>query len=101
MNDLKIRSLVTHNMLKAYGRAQQAPTAQGSGFAELLTNSLQKVDQAQKTADLAVEQAVMGQEQDLHRVMIAQEEASLTFELMMEVRNRLLEAYQQIMQMQV
>ncbi len=101
MNDLRVRPLVTHNLLRAYGQAQAKPAAQESGFGELLKQSLNKVDGAQKAANLAVKQAVAGGEQDLHRVMIAQEESSITFELMMEVRNRLLEAYQQIMQMQV
>jgi flagellar hook-basal body complex protein FliE len=48
-----------------------------------------------------VDRAIIGQEKDLHKVMMAQEEASLTFELLMEVRNKLMDAYNQIMQMQV
>jgi flagellar hook-basal body complex protein FliE len=100
VNDLKVRPLVTHNLLKTYGQ-QPVGAANKSGFAELLQQSISKVNNAQKAADMSVQRAVLGQEQDLHRVMIAQEEASLTFELLMEVRNKLLEAYQQIMQMQV
>ena len=99
MNDLKVRPLVTHDLLRAYNAPPQA--APGSSFAELLKNSIAKVNTAQMQADSSVKQAVAGQETDLHRVMIAQEEASITFELLMEVRNRLLEAYQQLMQMQV
>ena len=100
MNDLKMRPLVTHNLLKAYGQIQPKP-AQESGFAKLLMSSIDKVNNAQQVAGQGVEQVMLGQETNLHQVMIAQEEASLTFELLMEVRNRLLEAYQQVMQMQV
>jgi len=100
MNDIKVRPLVTHNLLKAYNQAQVSEPSQ-KGFATLLEQSLQKTDHAAKDAGLAVRQALAGQEQDLHAVMIAQEEAAITFELMLEIRNKLLEAYQQIMQMQV
>lgn len=100
MKDVNLRPLVTHNLLKAYGGPQPAAKAD-SGFATLLKESIGKTEEAQATAGTAVQNAILNQETDLHRVMIAQEEASLTFELLMEVRNKLLEAYQQIMQMQV
>ena len=67
----------------------------------MLKQSIDKVDQTQKSADALVQRAISGQEQDLHRVMIAQEEAALTFDLLMEVRNKLMDAYQQLMSMQV
>ena len=51
--------------------------------------------------DGAVESMVSGEIGEVHDVMIAAEEAQLSFELMLEVRNKLLESYQQIMQMQV
>lgn len=100
MKDVNLRPLVTHNLLKAYGGGKP-PAAKESGFATLLKESVNKTNELQQTASKAVEQAVLNQETDLHRVMIAQEEASITFELLMEVRNKLLEAYQQIIQMQV
>ena len=100
MKDLNLRPLVTHNLLKAYGAERPTP-AKESGFAAMLEQSLGKTNALQETAGKAVEQAILNQDTDLHRVMIAQEEASITFELMMEVRNKLIEAYQQIMQMQV
>ncbi len=100
MKDVNLRPLVTHNLLKAYGGANPSP-AKESGFAAMLKDSITKTNELQQTAGMAVEKAVLNQETDLHRVMIAQEEAGITFELLMEVRNKLLEGYQQIMQMQV
>jgi len=97
----KIRPLVTNNLLKAYQSAQKSQIREGGGFGDLLKQAVDKTDSVQKRADMMVDRAIMGQEQDLHRVMMAQEEASITFELLMEVRNRLMDAYQQIMQMQV
>jgi flagellar hook-basal body complex protein FliE len=72
-----------------------------SGFGDLLKMAVDKTDAMQKNADMMVNRAILGQEKDLHRVMMAQEEASITFELLMEVRNKLMDAYQQIMQMQI
>ena len=100
MDSMKIRPLATHNLLKAY-KPNAAAQAKESGFGDLLKQTIDKVDQKQDSADMMVQRALSGQEQDLHRVMIAQEEASITFELFMEVRNKLLDAYQQIMQMQI
>lgn len=100
MNDVRLRPLVTHNLLEQYQGARPQG-ARESGFGSLLRQSLDKVSSAQRQADLGVQRVISGQETDLHRVMIAQEEASLSFELMLEVRNKLLEAYQQLMQMQV
>ncbi|MBC8367906.1 flagellar hook-basal body complex protein FliE [bacterium] len=96
----RIRPLVTHNLLKAYQKAQ-TEGAEKSGFGDLLKQAVNKADATQKNADMMVDRAIIGQEKDLHKVMMAQEEASLTFELLMEVRNKLMDAYTQIMQMQV
>ncbi len=101
MKDVNLRPLVTHNLLKAYGGAKPEPSTGSGGFAALLEQSVNKTNAIQQEASQAIEGAVLGRETDLHRVMIAQEEASITFELLMEVRNKLLEGYQQIMQMQV
>ena len=100
MSDIKVRPLVTHNLLGAY-KQQKPVQGEESGFGALLKSQIQKVNSAQQEADISLAQAVSGQQTDLHRVMIAQEEAGLTFELLLEVRNKLVESYQQIMQMQV
>jgi flagellar hook-basal body complex protein FliE len=73
----------------------------GPSFAQQLQNAVQNVEQAQVERDMSVEDMVSGEVIEAHDVMIAAEEAQLTFELMLEVRNKLLESYNQIMQMQV
>jgi flagellar hook-basal body complex protein FliE len=60
-----------------------------------------KVDDAQKAADGQIEAFVAGEQENLHEVMIAMNEAKLSFQLMTEVRNRMLETYQELMRMQV
>jgi flagellar hook-basal body complex protein FliE len=100
MKDVNLRPLTTHNLLKAYGREAPAPAA-GSSFGALLAESLEKTAGAHQRGAATIPAAVLDQGIDVHQVMIAQEEAAITFELLMEVRNKLLEGYQQLMQMQV
>ncbi|MBA7473790.1 Flagellar hook-basal body complex protein FliE [subsurface metagenome] len=55
----------------------------------------------QAQADEKVGQVVTGESEDLHHAMIALEEASVSFQLMLEIRNKMLEAYQEINRMNV
>lgn len=73
----------------------------GKGFGEFLAESLQKVDTLQKDADAAVEQMAQGEGLGIQEAMIAVEKADVAFQLMMEVRQKILDAYQEIMRMQV
>ena len=74
---------------------------QNGGFAQHLQQAMGNVDAAQANRDQMVEGMVTGQVGEVHDVMIAAEEAQLSLELMIEVRNKLLEGYQSIMAMQV
>ena len=60
-----------------------------------------EVNAKQANAAGAVEGVLSGQNVPLHHAMIAMEEASVSFQLMVEVRNKLLESYQEIMRMQI
>jgi flagellar hook-basal body complex protein FliE len=100
MKEVNLRPLVTHNLLKAYDRQAAAPPA-ASSFSALLAESLDKTAGVHQRGAATIPAAVLDAGIDVHQVMIAQEEASITFELLMEVRNKLLEGYQQLMQMQV
>lgn len=104
MKEVQMRPLVTHNLLKAYTRPEAlggpAPAA-GGGFGALLAETIGKTADAHRLASGTIPAAAIDAGIDVHQVMIAQEEASITFELLMEVRNKLLEGYQQLMAMQV
>lgn len=75
--------------------------ADGAGFGNALEDAINKVDGAQKAADGEIAAFVAGDQENLHEVMIAMSEAKLTLQLMTEVRNRMLETYQELMRMQV
>ena len=55
----------------------------------------------QAAAGEAVSATLSGQNTSLHQTMIAMEEASISFQLMVEVRNKMLESYQELMRMQL
>jgi flagellar hook-basal body complex protein FliE len=81
--------------------AAPAAAAPGPSFADQLQGALKEVNRLQVSRDDTVRNMVAGTVQEPHDVMVATEEAQLAFELMLEVRNRLLESYQEIMRMQV
>ena len=70
-------------------------------FDNLLGKMVDDVNRKLSESSQATNALLSGQEIPLHRVMIASEEASLSFQLMVEVRNKVLEAYQELMRMQV
>jgi flagellar hook-basal body complex protein FliE len=83
---------------------QQPAEGQGdikSGFAALLNNLLDGHRQANAAADAAVQELATGQAQDLHRVSLAIAQADVSFRLILETRNRLSDALQEVTRMQV
>lgn len=75
--------------------------AAGSDFRPWLTQALDKVNGDLVKADAGLQQLATGQVENLHQVMISLEEARLGLQLVVQVRNRLLEAYQEVLRMQV
>jgi flagellar hook-basal body complex protein FliE len=75
--------------------------AASQSFASLLGRMVEEVNARQNVASDALRSLQSGGNVSLHQAVIAMEEASLSFQLMVEVRNKLLEAYQEIMRMQI
>lgn len=73
----------------------------GVDFSKFLTDALSQVDALQKNADAASLQLATGQVDDLSSVMIAIEKASLSLSLTVATRDKALDAYNQIMRMQI
>jgi|YelNatPaOPRAMG01_1025707.scaffolds.fasta_scaffold00049_49 flagellar hook-basal body complex protein FliE len=70
-------------------------------FGETLKRFLVDVNDLQLEANEQMQRLAAGQAEDLHDVMVAVEKASLSFELLLEIRNKVLEAYQELMRLQV
>jgi flagellar hook-basal body complex protein FliE len=74
--------------------------ASGS-FSSMLSQMVDDVNTKQQISAQAVSALQSGQSIPLHQAVISMEEANISFQLMVEVRNRLLDAYQEVMRMQV
>lgn len=84
----------------------QAPASAGNdsksgGFGQALNSAITNLNETQNAADDASVRMAAGDPIDLHEVMLARETASLHFQLAVQVRNKLVEAYQDVMRMQV
>jgi flagellar hook-basal body complex protein FliE len=77
-----------------------APPSAG-GFEKMIGGLVNEVSAKQAAASEAVTGLLGGKNVSLHQTVIAMEEASLSFQLMVEVRNKLLESYQELMRMQI
>ena len=71
-------------------------TAGDSDFMGTLKNAMDQIGSIQSEADGKVAQLLNGNGQDVHSAMIAVEKANLTFEMMVQVRNKIVQAYQQV-----
>ncbi len=93
--------------LEAIGRAdaakapQHTEPADGEEFKKFLLDNLNKVNTMQQDAGKMVTDLVMGNEQDITKVMTAMEKADVAFQTLMAVRNKLVDSYQEILRMRI
>ena len=85
--------------MEAPAKAATAP--EGKKFADVLTDLVKETDQMQKVSDDAVGGFVAGEVDNVAQVMVAMNRADLSFRMMLEVRNKLVEAYQEVMRLPV
>lgn len=78
-----------------------ASNAASGQFGQLVSQGLEHVNTQLANTQTDLQQLALGQVENVHQVMIRMEEARLSFQLMMQVRNRVLEAYQDVMRMQL
>lgn len=77
------------------------PGEEKGSFGQLVEAALKGVAEQQTEAHQAIEDLSLGKELDLHQVLISLEKADLSFRYLAQVRNKLVQAYQEIMRMQV
>jgi len=83
----------------AKGRASE-PT-DGSSFGDMLSQKIGQVDHLQKAADVATTEVATGKSRNLHEAVLAMEMADTSLRLLVTVRNKAIEAYQDIMKMPI
>ena len=97
-------SVLRATATQAGGRASESQTASAGGadFASILQSSIAQVSQTQRQAEaMAANFAAGDGNANLHEVMISLQKANLSFQEMVQVRNKLVSAYQDVMNMQV
>ncbi len=100
MSDINGIQFLLPNKLDS-NKSQPEEKKSGVDFSKLLKDSIKEVNDAQLAADEAVQKVLNGETQDIHETMITLQKADVSLKLMMEVRNKLIEAYQEIMRTQV
>ena len=99
MKDLKIQEMLPLPLEKS-GKGGKIPQDPISDFKKILSKSIQETNHLLASADQSTQEMILG-EKDVHQAMIALEQANLAFQLMIHVRNKIISAYQEIMQMQI
>lgn len=82
-------------------KAGAADETQKGGFSNLLQRAVAEVDGRMEVADAEKTKVLTGESTNMHQAVIAMQEAGVAFSLMVEVRNKLVESYQELMRMQV
>jgi flagellar hook-basal body complex protein FliE len=100
MNDIASMTTALGGTGLGLPEAQPAQKAAG-GFGELLQGSLDRFARTQTDADRAVENLTLGGNTDIHSTMIAVEKAGIALEMALQIRNKLLNAYETLMRQQI
>jgi flagellar hook-basal body complex protein FliE len=95
---MKVEKVVFDNFMQNDGpKVEKANTS----FSEILKDSINKVSELEKEANVEAEKLVKGEAQDIHNTMIAVEKADVSFQMMMQIRNKIINAYEEVMRIQV
>lgn len=81
--------------------AKAADAVSGREFKDILLDSLDEVNRLQNEADQGVQRLVTGETDNVAEVLAAVNKAGIAFDLLMEIRNKLTDAYQEIQQMRL
>jgi flagellar hook-basal body complex protein FliE len=79
--------------------AKPEETRSPESFGKMLARSLNDVNQLKVNADEAINELAAGKQTDIHQTMIALEKADVAFQLMMQIRNKIIAAYETVMRM--
>ena len=77
------------------------PSSGGAAFASLMKQVLSNVDNSQRQTAAAMDRFLSGEDTEVHQVALATQQAEMQFDLFMQVRNKVIAAYQEVMKMQM
>lgn len=90
-----------HEIADGGAERPKSEKAGGGSFGSLIEKTIDETERLQDQADGMVKGLAQGEITDVHEVMLAMSRADLSFRMVLEVRNKLLDAYQEVMRMQV
>lgn len=101
MSDLFINQTNPLQQLSELQKQAQTNDVEDSKFGNVLNQAMEEIDHLQNESHQEIEKVLGGDITDVHSAMIAMQKADLSFQMMMQIRNKLVEAYHEIMRMQV
>jgi flagellar hook-basal body complex protein FliE len=101
VDQIKAITMPTVSLLEYAAASHAAGGAPSSGFMNTLQHAISKANDIQLEAGQATEALMTGQTQNIHQTMVALQEADVSFQLMMQIRNKLVSAYEEIQRMQI
>jgi flagellar hook-basal body complex protein FliE len=100
MDEIRISGMTPAGFPEVAGAATGAGGATGA-FMSTLKDAIAKTNEVQVEASQAVEKLATGETQNIHQTMIALQKADVSFQLMMQIRNKIIGAYDEIQRMQI
>jgi flagellar hook-basal body complex protein FliE len=76
-------------------------TGPPGSFQSVLSDAVTRVQQAQDTSQTSIDKFLSGEDEEIHKVALATQQAELSFDLFLQVRNKVISAYQEVMRMQM
>ncbi len=92
---------IDSNSLSDINSVTKSKSAPGETFADTLKSAVNQVNELQKSSDKAIQDLATGRTDNVADVMITAEKADIALKVMVQVRNKIIDAYNEIMKMQV
>ena len=96
-----LKNIIQPNKVQPNKLDQKPKSGSGESFGNMVHDYLSKVSDDGATASQETQKVLADKKENVHDAMVALEEASLSFQMMLEVRNRMLESYQELKRTQV
>lgn len=100
MAEFPIKPVAGAGEVAPAGKIDGGPSGAGGDFADSLKQALEEVNELQNQSTEVIENALDGDLTDVHSAMMALQKADLSFQLMLQVRNKLVQAYRDVMRLQ-
>lgn len=102
MNKLNIQSIGTSSLLSNISLNEvNSENNTGTSFSKVLGDAINKVNDSEVNANNKIESLIKGEDVSMHEVMLAMQESQLSLQALIEVRNKTVEAYQEISKLQL